>query len=372
MIIGINLLYMLPGVVGGTETYAAGLLGGLGKIDKENEYIIYVNVESGNWAVPEAENFRLQICPITAVNRGKRYYYEQFKLPSLLKRDNVNVVHSLGYVAPLYPGCPSVVTIPDLNYKAFGNQMSRTRRLSLGFFVRRSALHADYVISISHFSRSEILNNYPIGDDRVVVTHLAPRQMATYRKMPAEEKTPAPYFVAFSSQSPHKNIPALLRAFAGTKDRIPHRLVLIGSLPNNADYRSLVRDLKLESRISFTGYVEESRLQDTLQGATALIFPSIYEGFGLPILEAMELGVPVACSRKASLPEIAGDAALFFDPHSIEEIGEKMIQLATDGSLREDLRKKGFENVRRFSWEETASETLAVYKKAVEKKISRL
>lgn len=363
---GLNLLYLIPGIVGGTETYAAGLLAGLAKIDCNDEFLVFVNREAENWPLPPgAPNFARVVCPVRAVSRARRYFFEQVYLPKLLKARGVDLVHSLGYVAPLFPPCPSVVTVPDLNFRAFGGRMSPARKWALEIFVKQSARRADHVITISNFARGQIHLEIGIPEKQIAVTHLAASaisgDVASMATVMPKYGIKQPYIIAFSSSSPHKNIPALVKAFGKARRdyALPHQLVLVGHRPSNVpdDVGVGMKDLV------YTGYVEESAKQTLLAGAEMLVFPSTYEGFGLPVLEAQKTGVPVLCSNVASLPEVAGDSAVYFDPLSVGEMSKAIGKVAQDIGLRKMLRQKGAQNIRRFSWEKTAQKTLEVYRK---------
>ncbi len=365
MRIGLNLLYLIPFQVGGVERYAAGLLEGLAKIDHANEYIVFVNQEGANWPLPNHPNFKRVVCPVQATSRWRRYVFEQFKLPALLKAYNIDLVHSLCYVSPLWVSLPSVVTIHDLNYKAFGKLMPVKKRLALSFFVRQSAMRATQVITDSEFSCQEILNAYQIPRQKIHVLYpglpdkIIPGQEVS--GLWAELKIASPYIIAFSSATPNKNIDRLVQAFllAQKKYQLSHQLVLVGHLPE-----ALLPHESAFANIRATGYLEDAVLDQVLAQAHCLVFPSIYEGFGLPALEAMNADVPVVASLAGSLPEVAGDAALYFDPYDVEEMAMKIAKVAMDETLQQELRAKGKVNVARFSWEKMARETVAVYKQA--------
>jgi len=357
---GLNLLYLIPGIVGGTEIYAAGLLAGLAQIDSENEYFVFVNRESVAWHLPSAPNFRRVVCPVRATNRAKRYFFEQVYLPGLLKHFHVDIVHSLGYVAPLFPPCPSVVTVHDLNFRAFGSRMQLAKQWALEFFVKQSARRAHHVITVSEFSRGQILSVLGISQEKVSVTleatSSANPDLVDWAITLQRYGVNKPYIIAFSSSSPNKNIPRLIQAFVQARQNysLPHQLVVVGH--RHPDY---VPDEL--NPIVFTGYLDVSSKQALLAGAEMLVFPSTYEGFGFPVLEAQQVGVPVVCSTAASLPEVVGEAAVFFDPFSVNEMAEAIGQVAQDKGLRESLKQKGLHNVSRFSWEKTARETLQIY-----------
>jgi len=360
----LNLLYLLPGIVGGTETYAAGLLHGLAQVDKQNEFIVFMNKESAGWPMPQAANFIRVKCPVKAVNRSQRYLFEQFGLPGRLRKHEVDLVHSLGYVGPLWTPCPTVVTVHDLNYLAIGHTMPFGRRHLLRFFSVQSAQRAKAVITVSSYSKKVICDELKIHPNKVTVTHEGPRwndhfiSQDVVSKIRVSYGISGPYLVAFGGGSVHKNIRRLLRAFAETKRELPHKLVIIGHLPHNVNPGDLSTD------IIATGYVPAEHVLPLLSGAEVFVLPSLYEGFGLPVLEAQQAGVPVVCSTAGSLPEVAGEAAIFFNPYSVKDMAEKIGLVARDPILQAELGKRGKINVQQYSWDRTARETLTVYEKA--------
>jgi glycosyltransferase involved in cell wall biosynthesis len=361
MRIGINLLYLIPGVVGGTETYAAGLLYGLEQVDKENEFIVFLNEESVNWGMPKAPHFSRVVCPVRATNRARRYFFEQFCFPELLKKNKIDLLHSLGYVGPLLTPCPHIVTVPDLNYRAVGYDMRFVKRNVLRFFSTWSIRKAKAVITISNFSKKAICSELKIHPDKVSVTWLGPKSGRFFlspedpSRIKEQYRISGSYIVAFGGGSKHKNIPRLLDAYEKIKKKISCKLVMIGHLPPN------VNQLELPGGIIVTGYVPTEHVSPLLAGADVFVLPTLYEGFGLPVLEAQQAGVPVVCSSAGALPEVAGEAAVFFDPLSVDEMTDKILQVLGDESQRSELRKKGLENVAKFSWEKTALATLTVY-----------
>jgi glycosyltransferase involved in cell wall biosynthesis len=370
MIVGLNLLYLLHSRVGGTETYAAGLIGALAESAPDVQFRIFLNAESRDWPLPPAAHVRAVHCNVRAVSRAARYRFEQLVLPRLLAREGVDLVHSLGYVSPLRAGCPAVVTVHDLNFRAFGAEMGRRRRWMLELFVRLSVTRARRVITVSEFARQQLLAAYALPPERVKVTHEAPR--ATPAVTAADENgaraltgTGRPYFIAYGSTSPNKNLARLLEAYAAARAGadIPHRLVVVGHTPKTL--AALAERISIGSDVVLTGYLEDGILQAVLRGADGLLFPSLYEGFGLPVLEAMAAGVPVACSNAASLPEVAGDAALLFAPTSTAEIASAVERLAGSAALREDLRSRGYRRAAQFTWAATARATLDVYAEAL-------
>ena len=367
MRIGLNLLYLIPGIVGGTEIYAAGLLQGLAQVNQQDEFIIFVNQESENWSLPEASNIYRVVCPVLATSRVRRYLFELLRLPRLLAKYKIDVVHSLGYVGPLLSPSPSVVTIPDLNYITLKHTMPAKRQVVLQFFSMQAARRADHVITISNFSKEEITRAVKLNPDQITVTHLGPmkngntKSSKNWVKLSRRYEIQEPYVVAFGGGSLHKNIPRLIQAFALVKDAFPHFLVLIGHIPSNVGLSSKSIGKGVSDRILTTGYVPEEHILPLLSHADLFVLPSLYEGFGLPMLEAQQAAVAITSSTAGSLPEVGGDGALYFDPTSVENIAQKMRHCLADAGLRSNLILKGRENLNRFSWNKTARGTLSVY-----------
>ena len=368
MRIGLNLLFIIPGQNGGTQTYAESLIKALAAIDKEDDFTVFVSREGAALELPKQANFHKVVCPVQAVRREVRYAYEQMLFPRLLSRYDFDVLHSLGYVCPLYSPCPSVVSIADLNYLTSWHGMSRSKQLFLGWFVTQSARHADAVLTISQFSKSELLHHLQVPDSKVSVTLLGPREALPlsaecWEDLASQYGIGEAYLMAFGSLTNNKNIARLVRAFARIYSQIPHTLLLVGHLPPGSELQAEIASLGVGSRIKFTGYVADAHIMPLLEHADLFVFPSLYEGFGLPVLEAQTAGIPVACSTAASLPEVAGDGAMFFDPTSTEEMGHVLLQCLLDQTLRDTLVERGYANAQRFSWEKTAHQTLEVYRR---------
>jgi len=369
MRIGINLLYLIPGVVGGTETYAAGLLSGLSQIDHENEFFIFVNQSAADWPIPENKNFIRVVCPVEGPVRYRRYFFEQCRFPDLLSQYKIDLLHSLSYVGPLRSPCPSVTTIHDLNFIDIARTIGLIKRIVLRFFSTQSAKRANHVITVSHFSKGRLCKRLKLPEEKItVILESTDDKNSIDHSIQVDALLKhygikQPYMMAFGSSTLHKNISRLMQAFVSLKDSLPHNLVLVGHLPPNIDVPAILKDYGLNHRLIVTGYVPNDHVGPLLSGADLFVFPSLYEGFGLPLLEAQKADVAVACSFAGSLPEVAGKSVAFFDPLSVDAIARTIYQCLSDNSLRTELRRLGRENVSRFSWRKAASETLAVYKR---------
>ncbi len=366
MIIGLNLLYLLPGIVGGTETYAAGLIHGLSRTGGAAQFVVYLNLESANWPLPEDPRFRRVVCPVHAISRMARYRYEQCRLPSRARSDGVDLLHSLGYVAPLRLGCPSVVTVHDVHHLAHGRLREWPRRVVLAQLVRRSVRRASAVIAVSRFTRDAVARAYDVPPESIDVVSEAPNPRLNDRSQGpsaalAGLEDRGPYLLAFAGVTSNKNLGRLLQAFARAKSRygISQLLIVVGRLPSPPRPQDT-------PGVVFTGYLNETELAGVLARADALVFPSLYEGFGLPVLEAMAAGVPVICSHATAIPEVAGDAAIYFDPRDVEEMALKIALVSRDEALRQDLAVRGRARSAAFSWESAARDTLAIYRRVLE------
>ena len=373
MRIGLNLLYLLPGIVGGSQTYAVSLIRALAALDTENEYILYLNRESAELDITDAPRFRRVVCGVNAVRRPVRYAFEQSALPGLLRRDRVDLLHSLGYVGPLLPPCPQVISILDLIYRGHQVMMTGSKQKALEFFVKQGARRAAHILTISENSKREIAEDIGLDPGKITVTYLAARPPAApttpdqRHSVLARYGITAPYVLAFSSPNPVKNIPRLLEAFAGACADLPHQLVLIGHPPEGADFAADAARFGLGGRVIAAGYVPGEDIGPLLQSADLFAFPSLYEGFGLPVLDAQQEGVPVICSQAASLPEVAGNAAILFDPLSVQAMQDALRAGLLDQPLRARLKAAGLVNVQKFTWERAARQTLGVYQQIAAK-----
>lgn len=367
MRIGWNALYLRAGVINGTSIYAEQLIKALLALDSDNIYYLYLNRECADFPVPAAPNLRRIICPIAPRRRILRYAYEQAILPLLAHRHKLDVLHSLNTIAPLMLPCPSIVTLHDTRFVVLSEDMSALRRRAVIFFTASGSRRAQRIIAVSAFAKREMCAHLKLSPEKIDVIHSGAGNTAPISSgesaaaIRAQYGVQQPYIAAIGGGYPHKNIPRLLMAFAQIQPEFPHTLVLIGKIPPN------VTPEMLSQRVRATGYVSHAHLPTLLNGAELFVLPSLYEGFGLPALEAQAADVPLLCSSAASLPEIAGDGAYYFDPHNVESIVNALRTCLRDSALRDALRAKGRANVQRFSWERAARQTLTVYQRVVQR-----
>ena len=375
MRIGINALFMIPGVVGGSETILRNLISQLVAIDPHNEYILFTNRENSGSFNLDQPNFLEVRCPIPARFRPARTLWEQFILPIQCQRRRIDLLHSPGYICPVALPCPSVVSILDMNYFFFPQDWSKLALWTLRILVPLSARRSCEIIALSQSSKRHIMKALKISEDKINVTYMGvdkifhPRH--NYHQILELKKRmgiKGNFILSVANSHPHKNLRRLVQAYYILRrdEGITHQLVLAGNPGrDHLELLKMVKKLGVAQKVVFTEYVPHHQMPLIYQAADLFVFPSLYEGFGLPILESMACGTPVVSSNAASLPEIVGTAGVLVDPHDVNEMAGAMYRVLSDKSLAQDLIKKGLKQSKRFSWVQTAKETLAIYKKAM-------
>lgn len=380
MRIGINTLFLIPGKVGGSEVYLRNLLCHLAKIDKQNEYILFTNKENFRTFQISQRNFREVPCPVKASFRPARVLWEQFVLPLQIKKYNIEVLHSPGYTAPLLASCCSIVTIHDMNYFYYPEDFSKSTTFFLRLLVPLAARRSDKIITVSRNSKKDIVQILEIPESKICVIYEAGSSHLSVpiaienkvrEKLKKRYGIDKKFILTVSVSHPHKNLDRLIEAYdiLCKRYQIDCQLLIVGIKGRaQSGLVNWVKEMSLEKRIIFTGWIANEDLSLLYSEAELMVFPSLFEGFGIPVLEAMAHGTPVVSSGAASLPEVVGDAALLVDPYDVEEIAEAMYRVVTEEDVRANLIKKGRQRAGQFSWEKTARETLAVYKRVCKQK----
>ncbi|MHA1381548.1 MAG: glycosyltransferase family 4 protein [Candidatus Helarchaeota archaeon] len=368
--IGLNLYFLSPHRKAGLFTYTLGLLNGLRSFGNNIDLVIFTNREAAGYLREQGFKWKIVSHYLPGARPLVRFFYEQVLLNYLSKKHKIDVLHSLAYWGPIFYSGSTVITLPDLNAIMAPESVSIYTRLAWRILVGRSVKKAKKVITISNFSKMQIAEYFKIPLDRIKVTCLAPKPHVSIDSKISIQiihkfSIKPGYILCVSSLYPHKNIRSLIRAYSSLVKKhsyIPD-MVLVGAKRSNyKNIKSLIRKLVIQNRIHLTGSISDFYLFAFYQEAALFVFPSRYEGFGMPVLEAMCYGMPVVVSRAASLPEVTGDAALFFDPYDIDDIASKIYQVLQDKELRQTLVRKGYKNIERFTWENTAKQTIEVYK----------
>jgi glycosyltransferase involved in cell wall biosynthesis len=361
----------------GTENYSFHLIGHLLVLESGHYYRLYFNraprVELGGATAqlfPMMANLELRVMPFPRLWTHLRLSWEMTCQPP-------DVLFVPAHVLPLVHPRSSVVTVHDLGYLYYPKAHHFLDRLYLDLSTRYSARVASRVIAVSKATKDDLVRRYGIEPGKITVVYsgcdeaMRPvEDEATIEKAKARYSVQGDYVLSVGTLQPRKNLRRLLEAYAMVRKQAEKGetpcLVIAGKKGwlYNQVFQHVVR-LGLESEVIFPGYVPQGDLPALLSGARLFVFPSLYEGFGLPVLEAMACGTPVLCSNVSSLPEVAGNAAFLVDPLDVESMAEAMNRLLQDEGLRAQLVKWGFQRVRRFSWERCAGETLAVLENAL-------
>jgi len=399
MRIGVNLLPLFPGQIGGMETYTVNLLTHLTAIDRQHDY--YLFVARYNQHLFDSQLHRSNVFKVWTLSlQGLRY--AQRGVPKLVgsagqrlprvSRWLVNAVasahmragirrHRIGLwfcplinLTPQAINLPSVVCIPDLQPELYPNYF----RKDLADWYRKrlpaSCRAATRILTISEYSRQTIIECYGIDPEKIHVVPLAvgeefllqPSESAL-QAVKARYALPSEYAFYPANTWPHKNHPTLLKALHLLRTKHGRPLPCVFTGVARGGHHALVKaaeELGLTGQVRLLGHVERRDMPLLYRGASLLIFPSLFEGFGLPLLEAMASDCPVICSKITSIPEVVGDAALLFDPHNPDAIADAMYRALTDEALRRSLVDAGRARCRQFSWERTARETLKVLEEA--------
>jgi glycosyltransferase involved in cell wall biosynthesis len=372
MHLGINLVFLVPGEMSGPETYARELIPALLEERSDLRVTAFINREAaekrdGIWREVPAVTV-----PVRARNRTSWVLGEQQLLPVLARRVGVDLMHSLVNTGPAWGSFRRVLTIQDVIYRLHPDAHSRARSLGLRVLVPLSARAADRIIVPSAATRRDVIQLLGIDGAKI---DLVPHGIGATTSDHAEaeevlrrrhELGTRPIVFTLSLKRKHKNLERLLDAVALIPPERRPVLVLAGhATPYEGELRGYAQRIEVAADTRFLGWLAPAELEGFYRASECFVFPSLYEGFGLPVLEAMARGLPVASSERGSLGEVVDDAALTFDPESPRAIADAIERLLQDAAERQRLRERGLANVERFSWKETARRTLQVYERAL-------
>ena len=371
--VGINLLYLVPGHVGGTEIYARQLVRALALQRPEATFSVFCGQE----AAPSLRdagwpgNVALHVLPVRSAIKPARVAAEQTLLPLASRRSRVELMHSLGTTTPVYGCGVRVVTVHDLIYDLYPDSFPWTARYGLKAIVPLGARRAHRVQVDSGAAGEVVRERLRVSADKIDVVHLGVGMPPHATPTPPEalrsrwELGAGPVVLSVAAALPHKNLDRLLRAFATVLEP-PATLVMVGHAGRQSrQLESLAAELGVADRVRFTGWIADEDVEGFYRLASAFVYPSLHEGFGMPVLEAMRRGVPTACADATSLPEVAGDAALLFDPLSVEDIAGAIRTLLTDPSRAAEHARRGARRAGEFEWDRTARAAWQSYERAL-------
>jgi len=370
--VAFNVLHLVPRETGGSELYARRLVPALAAARPNLRLTLFASREGAPSlrAEPWADRVEIVEVPVNARSRARRVLAEQTLLPARTRRGGIDLLHNLFTTAPAAPGVPQVTTIYDLIYKHFPEAHHGLLSHGMRVLVPLAARRSSRILTVSSASKEDIVDVLHADPGRVDVVYSGPGMQDDVMPAPEAELRryletgEAPIVLTVAAKRRHKNIARLIEAL-GRMSR-PAVLVITGYATTYED--ELVRharDVGVADRVRMLGWVDDTTLEGLYRAAACFVFPSLAEGFGLPVLEAMLRGAPVACSNSTSLPEVAGDAAAYFDPANTNAMAGVLDTLLTDGELRERLAAAGRERAARFTWEATAEATLESYERAL-------
>ncbi len=337
----------------GVEHYAKQLILRLAQIDRVNNYTLYLRTKPESWFLSLPPNFKLKVMPFPL-------FWTQLRLSWEMLVDAPEVLFIPASALPLLRPKKSVVTIHDLGWKFYPESFTWFMRNFLDWSTGFAAKNASKIIAVSESTRRDLIRFYKIDPAKVSVVHHGYEPDSKFQIPNSKLDLPDKYVLFLSTLQPRKNLEGLIDAFRRLKDEhpeLPHKLVVAGR--PGWKFKAILNKIQANSDIViYLNHVSDAERFALVKRAELLVLPSFYEGFGMQILEAFAQGAPVAVSGASSMPEVAGEAAVYFNPGNINEIAAAIKSILLDKSLADNLREKGFRRLKDFSWEKCAEETL--------------
>lgn len=352
----------------GIGRYTYELIRNLAELDDQHEYTVFLRKEAFDEFEPPNERFKKRLAEFPHYS-----FAEQTKFLKLLNSTELDLMHFCHFNAPIRYKKPYIVTIHDLTLSFYpGKKMnSFWRRMVYRMVLKAVSKQALKIIAVSEHTKRDLEKILNVPSDKIdviyngVTPEFAEKTELKKADMMKKLGLQKPYFLYTGVWRDHKNIVGMIKAFDQVNEDLGEQYNLVITGRENPSYHEIpdtIKALKLEEDVHLVGMVSEEDLRALYQHALAYVFPSFYEGFGLPPLEAMQSGTPVVASNKSAIPEVCGEGnALFFDPESVDDMREKMRMIATDASLRQRLVDRGFERVKTFDWRKMAAKVLELY-----------
>ncbi len=349
----------------GVGNYVYELVRNLAQIDKNNEYFIIANTDNATLFQMQQKNVHVIHAPRFTTHKNLRIIWEQVGIPLICWQHHIDILHSPGFVAPLFLPCKSVVTIHDMTFFSHPRMHEISKLLYYWLFIPLSAWLANAISADSENTRKETIRYLRIAPKKIKTIHLAANPLCKpVAKTKAKQHLAKTHnihhsFILFvGTLEPRKNIAGLIDSYARANPT--QQLAIVGG--KGWQYNSLfqkVKELGIENKVVFTGYVPDTDLSYFYSAADLFVYPSFYEGFGIPPLEALQCGCPVLTSNVSSIPEVVGDAAILIDP--TKDFSSAITSLLADERKQTELRTKGFLQAKKFSWKTCAQQTLTLY-----------
>jgi glycosyltransferase involved in cell wall biosynthesis len=347
---------MIDEHVHGIARYTYELINNL-SFNKNIEYIC-LTIKKNSLLNNESVNFQL-------IKSNFLSFQEQIELPlKLNKYRDKAIFHSPSFVSSPFIKCPTIMTIHDLNHLKFPEYYTKFHKYYYNYIVKSSASNAKKILTVSNFSKMEIVNWLKCDSEKVVVTYNGVDE--NFKVINDKDKLinirkkydlPQKFVLYIGNLKPHKNISNLIKAIK----KINQEITLVINGKSNEILNKIIKENYLGNKVKFIGYVDDDDLLALYNLAELFVYPSLYEGFGLPPLEAMACGCPVITSNTSSLPEVVGDAGIMVDPYDVNEIAKAIDLILSNENLRNEMIERGLKQAKKFSWKKTAEETLKVY-----------
>ena len=350
-----------PGSMHGIARYVFELLMCLAKGSTGDDYFVIVNRGSPLEAITWPKHMKLK-----QVQGSWMSLSQQWELPRLLHDIKADLFHAPSFMAPLVCPCRLVMTIHDLNHMVLPQFYTPFHQFYYQLFVRSCIRRSDYILTVSNFSKDEIVRNLDISPDKIFVTYngvsgnyhpVADQEYLDYVRDLYE--LPERFILCLSNNKPHKNVHQLVRAYCHSQLTIP----LVLACPVDTSLIRIAENYGKKHLIYFSKFIAEEHLPSVYSMTHLFVYPSTYEGFGLPPLEALSCGAPVVVAHSSSLPEVVGDSAIFTDPFDYHDIARALELGVKDEALRQRLSKLGVQHAKRFSWQAMTDQTVEIYQK---------
>lgn len=355
----------------GINGYIYHLLQALPDADPSLTYTVFTGKQG---APPEDLRLRIRRSRFHTLHPLRRILWEQFIQPAALLQTRPDLLHALAFVSPIFTRVPTVVTVYDLSFVHYPQLLSSARRWYLNLLTKRSCQHARRIIAISESTARDLVKTFNIAPDKIDIA--APGVSEVFQPLPSAEvdkfrwqkELPERFLLFVGTLEPRKNLPVLLRAYAQLPVHVREEVHLVLAGGKGWMFEDIFRTIseyQLSDTVHLPGYVPASELPLWYNAAEAFVFPSVYEGFGLPVIEAMACGTPVLVSDVSSLPEAAGDAGCLLPPYNVNAWAEALNRVIHDPGWRSEAARLGKLRAAHFTWTNTATQTVTSYRRAL-------